>query len=448
MSLIARFSVIAAIAFALASCGGGGGGGSSSKPVTTTTTPPVKTTPPTAGNAPTVALATQTASNVAPIVVNAGSSNEFPNLILVSVTVCSTTDHAACVTIPNIQVDTGSVGLRVLDSAVQSLNLTPVTTGGAPVGECAEFADGSSWGAVRYATVTVGTMSTTNLIPIQVIDDGATPADVADQANTPEPTGCSNTGTAENTAATLGANGIIGVGYFLQDCGPYCASTIGTNPNYYNCPNSSCSGTTLATQFQVSNPIAAFPAGFNNGNIIELPAVPDAGAAAAYGYLVFGVAATGSGGNNSLPAGTPIGIDDYGNLTVTFNNGSYNTSFIDSGSSVYFFNAALTQCGANSAAPGFYCPASEYMSPTTTITGNQNYLGSLSFTFNIGNAVSLFDSTSNANAFAFNNLGAPLPTTSFDVGEPFFYGRSVFTVIEGGQVGTYTGPFAAVGTAS
>jgi hypothetical protein len=419
MSLIARFSVIAAIAFALASCGGGGGGGSSSKPVTTTTTPPVKTTPPTAGNAPTVALATQTASNVAPIVVNAGSSNEFPNLILVSVTVCSSTDHAACVTIPNIQVDTGSVGLRVLDSAVQSLNLTPVTTGGAPVGECAEFADGSSWGAVRYATVTVGTMSTTNLIPIQVIDDGATPADVADQANTPEPTGCSNTGTAENTAATLGANGIIGVGYFLQDCGPYCASTIGTNPNYYSCPNSSCSGTTLATQFQVSNPIAAFPAGFNN----------------------------------SLPAGTPIGIDDYGNLTVTFNNGSYNTSFIDSGSSVYFFNAALTQCGANSAAPGFYCPASEYMSPTTTITGNQNYLGSLSFTFNIGNAVSLFDSTSNANAFAFNNLGAPqgslsLPTTSFDVGEPFFYGRSVFTVIEGGQVGTYTGPFAAVGTAS
>ena len=73
MSLIARFSVIAAIAFSLASCGGGGGGGSSTPLTTTTTTtttkpvtptPPVVTTP-TSTNAPSVSLASQSGINVA-----------------------------------------------------------------------------------------------------------------------------------------------------------------------------------------------------------------------------------------------------------------------------------------------------------------------------------------------------------------------------------------------
>jgi hypothetical protein len=59
--------------------------------------------------------------------------------------------------------------------------------------------------------------------------------------------------------------------------------------------------------------------------------------------------------------------------------------------------------------------------------------------FAIDNADRLFQ-TSN---YAFNNLGGTLNDTSFDWGLPFFFGRSVFTVIEGHRVGSLSGPFYA-----
>jgi hypothetical protein len=488
MTFIARISAIAMVACALASCGGGGGGGgSSTAAVSSTTTPTKPTTPstptssttpttPTSTNAPVVTLANQLRGpNVTQISVNTGLNGSFPNVIYVTVTVC-TPNTTNCVSIPNVQVDTGSTGLRVLASKVQSLGLPAVMNNGSPVGECAEFADGTAWGAVRYANVNLGTnaggLTATN-IPIQVVDDSAVVAVDSNgngtassgsatstaEPTTPEPASCSYQQYVENDASTLGANGIIGIGYFMQDCGPGCTaagySAQYGDPFYYDCIADNCglvNGAGIAQNLQVSNPVSSFPAPYNNGNIIELPSVPDTGASAANGLLVFGVSNTGTGANNDLPAGTPIGVDDAGYLTVTYNGTSYMSSFIDSGSSVYFFNSSITQCSGMQAA-GFYCPATEYTSPSTTITGNGTLLGTLSFTFNIGNAISLFDSTTSANGYAFNNLGAPIgqlsvPTGTFDVGEPFFYGRSVFTVIENSTVGTYTGPFAAVGTAS
>jgi hypothetical protein len=59
--------------------------------------------------------------------------------------------------------------------------------------------------------------------------------------------------------------------------------------------------------------------------------------------------------------------------------------------------------------------------------------------FSIANADNLFQ-TGN---FAFNNLGGTLDRTSFDWGLPFFFGRSVYTVIEGRSVGSLRGPFYA-----
>jgi hypothetical protein len=481
MSLIARFSVIAALALSLAACGGGGGGGSST-PVATTTTNPTKpvtpTPPPTSTTAPVVTLTTQLRGpNVTQISVNSGLTGSVPNAIYVTVSVCAP-NTTNCVAIPNILVDTGSTGLRVLASKVQGLGLTPVLNNGNPVAECAEFADGTSWGAVKLANVNIGYNAgglTAANIPIQVVDDTAVVAvdsstgdgtamtgsgTSVDEPTTPEPAACSYKEFVENDVSTLGGNGIIGIGYFMQDCGASC--TLGSpdaasDPYYYDCAANSCTltaGTGIAQGLQVSNPISSFPAPYNNGSIIELPAVPDGGASAANGLLVFGVSNTGTGANNDLPAGTPLGVDDYGYLTVAFNGTTYNSSFIDSGSSVYFFNdSSITQCGSTSEAPGFYCPATEYTSPSTTITGNGIILGTLSFSFNVGNAVDLFDSTTSADGYAFNNLAAPIgslsvPTNSFDVGEPFFYGRSIFTVIENNTVGTYTGPFAAVGIAS
>src|SRR5208282_4537676 len=102
-----------------------GCGGSSSTTTTTTTTPP------------------PVANSIA-VAVNAGPANNAVNAAYVSVEVCNPGGTTTCATIPDVLVDTGSSGLRILASApgVSSLNLTPVTGNGTPVYECDPYADG------------------------------------------------------------------------------------------------------------------------------------------------------------------------------------------------------------------------------------------------------------------------------------------------------------------
>jgi hypothetical protein len=164
--------------------------------------------------------------------------------------------------------------------------------------------------------------------------------------------------------------------------------------------------------------------------------------------MVFGVATQG---NNALPTAV-LGVDQNGFVSANFNGANLGQSFIDSGSSVYFFqDSSVAQCSSTSVAPGFYCPTPTFSS-NLILTGNAAPMGSYSFSFSIGNAVTLF--TTNTNSFAFNNLGAPLSATAitnnqtFDVGLPFFLGRSIFTVFEGATASTVTGPAAAIGVSS
>jgi hypothetical protein len=379
------------------------------------------------------------------------------NLLYVSVTVCAPNSTTQCETIPNVQVDTGSTGLRILDSAFTANEvsagagaqliaaLPDVTNAGGVEAECAQFADGESWGVVHSASVEIAGLATTSAVSVQIIGDTA-------GANIPS--ACQNAGTLEDSQATLGANGIIGVGYFLQDCGTACSTTqlqsqFYSVPVYWTCPSAStCTGSGLPTSLQVSNPIASFPAGYNNGDVIELPSVPATGASSASGYMVFGVATQG---NNALPTAV-LGVDQNGFVSANFNGANLGQSFIDSGSSVYFFqDSSVAQCSSTSVAPGFYCPTPTFSS-NLILTGNAAPMGSYSFSFSIGNAVTLF--TTNTNSFAFNNLGAPLSATAitnnqtFDVGLPFFLGRSIFTVFEGATASTVTGPAAAIGVSS
>ena len=73
------------------------------------------------------------ASNVVSVVVNGGPGGDSVNTAYTTVTVCAPGSTTNCQTIDNIQVDTGSYGLRLLASAL-SLTL-PVTT--AASGACA-----------------------------------------------------------------------------------------------------------------------------------------------------------------------------------------------------------------------------------------------------------------------------------------------------------------------
>src|ERR1700680_3256566 len=88
-----------------------------------------------------------TGQNVQPLSVNAGPANNYANGIFTSVTVCVPGSASSCQTMDGVLVDTGSIGLRVLSSAL-TLTLPQQTANGNPVVECLQFQDGFVWGRV------------------------------------------------------------------------------------------------------------------------------------------------------------------------------------------------------------------------------------------------------------------------------------------------------------
>jgi len=395
-----------ALALSLTGCGGGGGGGGGDS----------------GGNPPTPPPPTP---NTQPISVDAGPAG-FVNLAFTSVTVCAPGSTTNCQTIDHIQVDTGSSGLRLLSSVLSPALSLPqqVDATGNPLVECAQFADGFSWGPVKTADIRLaGEMASS--VPVQVIGDPASPA---------IPASCSSGGPPENTVQDFGANGLLGVGVFLQDCGTACAQTAFPG-GYYSCPATGCVPTKVAVAQQLQNPVAMFSSD-NNGVIIELPAIPAAGQATAAGTLIFGI---GTQADNALGGATVLTTDPTtGNITTLFNNQIYATSYIDAGSSLYFVGTGLFQlCGG--AVAGFYCPATT-QNLSATLQGASGAKSAVNFS--IANAAQLV--SANPSFYAFNDLGAPSgDTTTFAWGLSFFYGRNVYTAIEGRTTPGGTGPYFA-----
>ena len=136
-----------------------------------------------------------------------------------------------CQTIDHIQVDTGSSGLRLLSSVLSPALSLPqqVDANGNPLVECVQFVDGFSWGPVKQADMHVAGEQAKSL-PVQIIGDPAFPM---------IPASCSSSGPPENTVPTFGANGLLGVGLTLQDCGSACAQAA-IPGLYYSCPTSGC----------------------------------------------------------------------------------------------------------------------------------------------------------------------------------------------------------------
>ncbi len=369
------------------------------------------------------------ANNV--VTIAAGGTAQNPAGIVnggfTSVTICAP-GSSNCATIGGMLVDTGSTGVRVLSSLLPGGFSLPKQTdaGGNPIVECLQFGDGFTWGPVETADVKIGGEQASS-VAIQVI---------ADPNFSTVPAGCTNAalGPNENTVSALGANGILGVGNFLQDCGNACTVSGAGNPGfYYSCPASGCVLTTQSLAQQVSHPVAKF-ATDNNGVIIELPSVPAGGAASVNGSLVFGI---GTQSNNGLGSATVLTLDANGNFTTVFKGVSHPGSFVDSGSNgLFFLDAATTGipvCTDNS----FYCPTSVQNFSATNQGGNGH---TTTINFAVANADSLF-SASSPN-FLLPDLGAPNPGI-FDWGLPFFFGRNVFVAIEGQSTPGGTGPYTA-----
>lgn len=366
------------------------------------------------------------ASNVVDVAVTSGPNRNSINVLYTTITVCLP-GTSTCQTIDNIQVDTGSYGVRILAPVlVQAMTFPVLTLGnGSPLVECTSFVDGYSWGPVALADLQVSGEKASS-VPVQIIGDSRYPTVPTDCVNSTLPN-------AEDTVMQFGANGIIGIGPFAQDC-PACAGGVPEPIVYYSCPTeSTCTGTTVPIADQVTNPITLF-ATDDNGSIITLPSVATAGASTVSGSLIFGI---DTESNNASGTETVVPVAASGFITSIFNGNTLDESFIDSGSNAYFFsdsslsNSPCKQQGFS----GFYCPAS-----TTSLSGEMQLAsGTSTVDFEIGNAEQISDSFS-----AFPGLGGTNGTpNSFDWGLPFFYGRRVAIAIQGSTTSVGSGPYIA-----
>jgi hypothetical protein len=410
-----RLGLCAALCASVLSCGGGGDDSLAT------------------GSSGSSGSSTPTGSNVVGVVVDAGPTSTSPdiNTLFTTVTVCVPGSTTNCQTIDHIQVDTMSYGLRILAPVLTiSLPVQPASNGSSLV-ECTAFADGYSWGPVALADVQVSGESASS-VPVQVIGD----------ANfTNVPADCSGVGPAEDTVLQFGANGIIGVGVFAQDCGSGCVSVV-DNQVYYSCTSGSvqCQPTAVPSLAgQVTNPIIYFAAD-NNGVIIQLPSVAAAGAATVSGYMIFGIdtETNNKSGSQSVLTVSSSGSDS-GDFTTVFNGQNLTTSFLDTGSNGLFFNDTdITQC-TDSGFTDFYCPTST-QSLTATLQGENGV--SVSESFSVGDTESIAQDDA-AFALLAGTFPGPESSTTFDWGLPFYFGRTVYTAIEGSVTSAGTGPYVA-----
>jgi hypothetical protein len=372
-----------------------------------------------------------------------------PNAAYTSVTVCQHGSTTACQTINGILIDTGSSGVRILQSAIPLLKLPGfVDTNGNTLENCFPLPDGSYlWGPVSLADIYIGgeiatTVQGSNGVPIQIIKP----------VNQIVPNGCSNGGTNLNTPQLLGANGILGVGPEPTDC------TIGGKnlcdgtepaapPNlYYSCLSSGCLTTdspVIATDTQqIANPVPWFGAFSrsgpdDNGVILDLPAATG-NEASLQGRLIFGIGTEPDStifdsADNSLGTAAIFTMNENDQFTTVWNGQNFNSSYIDSGINAILFPASLPVCTDYSQ---FFCPS---VLTNFSAVNEGATQGTSPVNFGVGNAKNLL--SSNPNDAVFDTLAGPRASSScgksgcdFVWGLPFFYGRRVYTAIAGQTV--------------
>jgi hypothetical protein len=379
--------------------------------------------------------------NVAIISVDGGPvpGQTYTNGAFTTITICNPGSTSACQTVGGVLVDTGSYGLRILQSQIPFLKVTHlVGSNGNILENCAASADGSYlWGPVSPFDIYIaGEVASSSMV--QVISS----------SNDAAPDSCSNGGTTnDNTPQLLGANGILGVGPEPTDCTlagvNYCDGSIQAAPPnlYYSCPTTGCAATDSSIVVedgqQVTNPVTLL---INNttgasditGVIVQLPAVSGAESSVS-GTIIFGI---GTEINNQVGNATVFTLDSNDDFTTLYNGQTLTSSFIDSGSKALYFPDQLPVCGDD---PQFYCP----LSLTSLSATNQGATqGESAVNFSVDNADSLF--SSNPGDAVYDTLAGPQgtynscsqggPSCTFDWGLPFFYGRSVYTAIDGQTV--------------
>jgi hypothetical protein len=375
------------------------------------------------------------------LIVNRGISSQHgvTNGIYTTVTVCAP-GTSNCQAIPDVLVDTSSEGLRILSSSLCSgaagpcLGLPAVAdSANNQLQECVGFADGSYvWGSIDGADIEIAGEKGLS-VPIQVIS--------SPNSSPPVPSSCGAGGPNDGTVDQLGANGILGVGVFRQDCGSAC--TTSTPPAlYYVCPGGVCSVASVLLNSQLQNPVWTFPQD-NNGLSITLPSIPDTGAQTADGYMTFGIGTQKD--NAPILLAQVYSTDSNGDIKTVYDNATYGGTFFNTSSAAnYFLDHATLGIPDCTDYASYYCPGS---TEQYTVTNAGFGGGSAPVTITVANGDTLFTANSGQNA-AFSNLagdsGTDPSSDYFDFGMPFFYSRTVYIGIEGQtSPGNFVGPYYA-----
>jgi hypothetical protein len=364
------------------------------------------------------------------------------NRPFVTVRLCKPGDTTQCVNVNHMLVDTGSTGIRVSVPALPSrINLPAVTTrAGAPVAECMHFISGWTWGSLNRADVYIGGLVARNM-PIQMMESAPTNPTLGGHgggAFPKVPPECSEADINANVGSvgTIRANGIIGVGVWPNDA-------LINYDQYFVCASGVCTVTNdLDPSQRPTHPVLHLP-NYRGGVSLKMAAISRSGTLNATGTLTFGV--------TSVPPGaSQLVLNEFGLFTTTAINGQiYPYSYIDSGTVGMFFDLETPAIPECTRALGLYCPSTSLRMAAnqSDADGNNHYVS-----FEVPNLEDLLINSRIAPT-ALNNLTGPtydsynlnLPQR-FAWGFPFFYGRTVYTLLAGttlgGEHGTvaYTSP--------
>jgi hypothetical protein len=320
-------------------------------------------------------------------------------------------------------IDTGSTGLRI-QNIDPSLALPAVTdASGNILASCRNFdSDAYMWGSVRTADIRIGTRTIAS-VPIHTLNDSALPSSAP----------CASNGINAGTGPDK--NAILGISVRRTDCGADCIMTpaLQGNAGYYACTSGSCVGTTVPLSKQVTNPITLADAD-NNGHVITIPQVPPTGAPTLFGTLTLGI---GTKPNNQLDQATVYRTSSVGGLRHIY-NGIPGFAVIDSGTpSIAIPDATIPRCTGSD----FYCPPVPVTRSITINSANETTAGTASFSIVNRSSVRVAGTAAGSTAQF-------MPADFVNLGFPFFFGKTIFTALDGASTPAGTGPFVAFQSAS
>lgn len=440
-------ALLLALVMGLISCGGGGGGGGAPAVlppnITWVSGVPYVGGTGAASSATYTPPVTQASASVYIDQQGPGGASSV-NQLFTTIKVC-VPGTSNCQVIDHIVVDTGSVGLRLFSSTLSSGQTFPAVrnAAGMPSFSCVRFLDLTNlWGAVVSADVTLGNQTASNL-SMQVMDPTFASLETG---NCP--------GNTMGSPTVMGANGIIGVGLMKQDCGVGCTPANGTaaNGSYYACTSQSCTsvaGTTLAAASQLQNAVSMF-ASNNDGLAVQLTSVTNP-VATANGSLLFG--STNPAVTLALPAMTKLNLASSWNgyMILSFASAStwfapsspvnaYSSSFLDTGSNGLYFSGNASMLPTCASMAYFYCPAGTVSVTGMTMNGSSSGTKTISGTaFQIANVTGMNLSYA-VQPMLGGPIGAGADPNMFDLGLPFFYGRTIFIGFETNS-STYSGSY-------